>query len=368
MGAHCIPSASEALGEPADITPAEAPATLGAGQRAQGQDVQKPLSSEGLFGVFPTAVPKMRTRSKKKLLLLVSLLPLLLLVERCRRRRAGELRLSDWFHPRNRPDVLTTTGWRAPVIWEGTFDRQALWRHYTGQNLTVGLAVFAAGRTADQYLEPFLRSANKHFLPGYRVVFYVMVDHWYQLPHLQPVPLHTFRVLTISQDSWWPDWNLLRMKSLGEYILSDIRGEVDFLFSMSVDQVFQNDVGVEILGTAVAQLHAWWYFKGRKNLPYERRRRSAACIPFGEGDFFYDGALVGGTPLHVLNLVEAYLSGVAHDQKHGLNSTYERYLNKYFFLHKPTKLLSPEYNWDAALLLPRQVQYVKVLQLAKRGL
>ena len=47
---------------------------------------------------------------------------------------------------RKRPDVVTTTGWLAPVIWEGTFDRQALRRYYRTQNLTVGLAVFAAGR------------------------------------------------------------------------------------------------------------------------------------------------------------------------------------------------------------------------------
>ena len=223
-------------------------------------------------------------------------------------------------------------------------------------------------RTADQHLELFLRSANKHFMAGYRVVFYVMVDDWYQLPPLQPVPLHTFRVLTIRQDIWWPDFNLLRMKNLGEYILSHIQGEVDFLFSMSVDQVFQGDVGVEVLGSAVAQLHGWWYFKDRRSLPYERRPGSAACIPFGEGDFFYDGALVGGTPSHVLHLVEAYLTGVAHDLKRGLNSTYERHLNKYYFLHKPSKLLSPEYNWDAVFSPPLQVQRAKVLQRAKRGL
>ncbi|XP_024418295.2 putative glycosyltransferase 6 domain-containing protein 1 [Desmodus rotundus] len=331
-----------------------------------GRPLAFPLSCSAVPAVVD--VWTMRTGPRRKLLLLASLLLVLLLAERHCRHRAGELQLSDWFHPRKRPDVVTTTRWLAPVIWEGTFDRQALRRYYRTQNLTVGLAVFAAGRTADQHLELFLRSANKHFMAGYRVVFYVMVDDWYQLPPLQPVPLHTFRVLTIRQDIWWPDFNLLRMKNLGEYILSHIQGEVDFLFSMSVDQVFQGDVGVEVLGSAVAQLHGWWYFKDRRSLPYERRPGSAACIPFGEGDFFYDGALVGGTPSHVLHLVEAYLTGVAHDLKRGLNSTYERHLNKYYFLHKPSKLLSPEYNWDAVFSPPLQVQRAKVLQRAKRGL
>ncbi|KAG8518674.1 Glycosyltransferase 6 domain-containing protein 1 [Galemys pyrenaicus] len=48
---------------------------------------------------------------------------------------------------RSRPDVVTLTDWRAPVIWEGTFDREALRQHYRARNLTIGLAVFAAGRS-----------------------------------------------------------------------------------------------------------------------------------------------------------------------------------------------------------------------------
>ncbi|XP_054582761.1 putative glycosyltransferase 6 domain-containing protein 1 [Eptesicus fuscus] len=308
----------------------------------------------------------MRRGSQRKLLLLVSLVLSLLWAGRHLRNRGAELRLSDWFDPRKRPDVVTTTDWLAPVIWEGTFDRRALGRHYRRQNLTVGLVVFAAGRAADQYLEAFLQSANKHFMPGYRVVTYVLVEDRDQLPPLPPVPLRSVRVLAVRPDSWWPDRSLSRMKNLGESILSHIRGEVDFLFSMSVDRVFQSDVGAEALGAAVAQLHAWWYFRDRRHFPYERRPRSAACIPFGEGDFFYDGAVLGGTPARVLDLVRAYLGGALQDARRGLNSTFESHLNKYFFLHKPTTLLSPEYNWDANLHPPLQVRLVKVLQLAKR--
>ncbi|KAF6327379.1 hypothetical protein mRhiFer1_005749 [Rhinolophus ferrumequinum] len=304
--------------------------------------------------------------STRKLLLLALFV---LCVERYfRNYQVEEPGLSDWFNPRKRPDVIATTDWRAPVIWEGTFNRQALWSRYRERNLTVGLAVFAVGRTVDQYLELFLRSANKHFMAGYRVVFYVMMEDPYGMPDLQPDPLRTFQVLTIDKDSRWHNRDLVRMTSLGEHIVSHIQDEVDFLFSMTVEQVFQGDFGVETLGTSVAQLHAWWYFRDTENAPYERRPRSAACIPFGQGDFFYDGELVGGTPLQVLNLIKDYLKGVTHDTKNGLNSTYESHLNKYFFLHKPARLLSPEYSWDAAFLPPRQVRSVKVLRRTRGAL
>lgn len=47
---------------------------------------------------------------------------------------------------RRRPDVLTVTSWLAPVLWEDTFSRPALQRHYSRRNLTVGLAVFTPSR------------------------------------------------------------------------------------------------------------------------------------------------------------------------------------------------------------------------------
>ncbi|XP_019497528.1 PREDICTED: glycosyltransferase 6 domain-containing protein 1 [Hipposideros armiger] len=281
---------------------------------------------------------------------------------------AGPASLVSGLFDRKRPDVIATTYWRAPIIWEGTFNRQALRSHYRQRNLTVGLAVFAAGRTADQYLELFLQSANKHFMAGYRVVFYIMMEDPYGLPDVQPDPLRTFQVLTIEDDSWWHDRDLVRMMTLGEHIISHIQDEVDFLFSMTVEHVFQGDFGVETLGMSVAQLHAWWYFKDTENVPYERRPQSAACIPFGWGDFFYDGEIVGGTPLQVLKLIQDYLKGVTQDAIHGLNSTYESHLNKYFFLHKPSRLLSPEYSWDTAFHPPQQVQTIKVLRLTRRAL
>lgn len=63
-----------------------------------------------------------------------------------RNHQEEEFPVSDWFNPRRRMDVITITDWLAPVIWEGTFDREALEKHYRKQNTTVGLAVFAVGR------------------------------------------------------------------------------------------------------------------------------------------------------------------------------------------------------------------------------
>ncbi|XP_051022090.1 putative glycosyltransferase 6 domain-containing protein 1 [Acomys russatus] len=306
-------------------------------------------------------------RAKKRMILLISCLFLLLLAKMCSRSQQEEkLQLSDWFNPRRRMDVITTTDWLAPVIWEGTFDRQALERHYRRQNITVGLAVFAFSSLTDQYLDPFLQSASKFFMPGHRVVFYIMADRSLQLPKMNN-PLQSFRVVMIDQ-MWWSNSDVIRMKTLAKHIQKHIRHEVDFLFSMSTNMVFQGTFGVETLSTSVAQLHAWWYFRKPEEPPYERRPMSSAYIPFGLGDFYYAGTIIGGVPTQVLDFAQQYLKEVMLDIGRGFNSTYEKYLNKYFFLNKPSKLLSPEYNWDPTFNIPHEVWYVKIAQFPTNSL
>ncbi|XP_038960647.1 glycosyltransferase 6 domain-containing protein 1 isoform X2 [Rattus norvegicus] len=286
-------------------------------------------------------------KAKGRILLLTSCLFLLLL-------------LLAKIHLRRRLDVITTTDWLAPVIWEGTFDRKVLEKYYHKQNITMGLTVFAVSSFNGQYLDPFLQSASKFFMPGYRVIFYIMVDKSLKLPEMGHNPLQSFQVLVVSQERQWSDFDLMRMTVLSKHIREHIRFEVDFLFVMSVNMVFQNVFGVETLSTSVAQLHAWWYFRKTTHLPYERRPTSAAYIPFGLGDFYYAGAIIGGVPFQVLDFTHQYLKSVILDIENGVNSTYEKYLNKYFFLNKPTKLLSPEYSWDQTFNIPQQVHYVKV--------
>ena len=99
---------------------------------------------------------------------------------------------------------------------------------------------------------------------------------------------------------------------------------------MTANQMFKDDFGVETLGDSGAQLSAWQYFKNAKNFPYERPK-SAAFIPFEEGDFYYHSAIVGGTVQEVLDLLKEYQEGTIQDIKNRLSSTYEHHLNKYFF-------------------------------------
>ncbi|XP_074187639.1 N-acetyllactosaminide alpha-1,3-galactosyltransferase [Rhinolophus sinicus] len=240
------------------------------------------------------------------------------------------------------------TNWLAPVVWHGTYKEEVLENYYANHKITVGLTVFAVGRYTEYYLYNFMLSADKYFMVGQKVIIYVLTDDFSKMPWIMLSPLRTIKVFEIKREKRWQDVSMMRMKTISEHVVDHIQHEVDFLFCMDVDQVFLHKYGLETLGESVAQLHSYWYKANLTAIPYERNQLSEAYIPIGQGDFYYHAAVFGGTPIQVLNIARECLQGILNDKKNNIEAVWhdESHLNKYFFVHKPTKLLSPEYCWD----------------------
>ncbi|XP_054583388.1 inactive N-acetyllactosaminide alpha-1,3-galactosyltransferase isoform X2 [Eptesicus fuscus] len=271
-----------------------------------------------------------------------------------------ELNLSDWFFPR--ASTNATTNWLAPIVWHSTYKEEVLENYYAHHKITVGLTVFAVGRYIEFYLFNFLSSANKHFMVGQKVIIYVLTDNLSKLPWIKLNTLRTIKIFEIKREKRWQDISMMRMKTISEHVVDHIQYEVDYLFCMDVDQVFMQKYGLETLGESVAQLHSNWYNAHPIKVPYERNNLSEAYIPIGEGDFYYHAAVFGGTPIQVLNIARECFKGIMNDKKNNIEAVWhdESHLNKYFFLHKPTKLLSPEYSWDTNTKRTSEIKAIKM--------
>ncbi|XP_055979136.1 alpha-1,3-galactosyltransferase 2 [Sorex fumeus] len=251
-------------------------------------------------------------------------------------------------YPWARPEVLTCTSWGAPIIWDGMFDPDVAQQEALQQNLTIGLTVFAVGRYLEKYLARFLESAEQHFMVGQRVVYYVFTERPAAVPAVPLGPGRQLRVERVARLRRWQDVSMGRMHTLHAALGGRLGAEAHFVFCMDVDQFFSGTYGPEALGDTVAQLHSWHYHWPLGMLPFERDARSAAALGPAEGDFYYHAAVFGGSVAALRRLTGQCARGMLRDRARGLEARWhdESHLNKFFWLHKPAKVLSPEFCWS----------------------
>uniref|UniRef100_A0A4W5LI68 Globoside alpha-1,3-N-acetylgalactosaminyltransferase 1 (FORS blood group) n=1 Tax=Hucho hucho TaxID=62062 RepID=A0A4W5LI68_9TELE len=212
--------------------------------------------------------------------------------------------LSSFLPSFRRTDVLTVTPWLAPIVWEGTFDPQVIDEAFMSQNLTIATTVFAVGKYT-RFLQDFLESAEKHFMVGLDVHYYVFTDRPGNMP--DNVTLGVGRLLSIvrvPKFARWQEISLRRMELIQTAIKDHIHRGANYIFCLDVDMRFHSRVGPEALGRLVAAIHPWFYTYPRSQYPYERRTISTAYIPLDQGDFYYQANIFGGALEDVYRLTK----------------------------------------------------------------
>ncbi|XP_075997203.1 alpha-1,3-galactosyltransferase 2-like [Genypterus blacodes] len=265
-------------------------------------------------------------------------------------------RLDLW----SRDDVQTCTGWKAPIIWEGMFDPEVFDNIHKAKRSSVALTVFAVGRYLDAYLGIFLNSSERHFMVGLPVTYYVFTDFPGKVPNIKLAPQRSLKVITVQRHSRWQDISMMRMKTISDVIESDIRHHCSHVFCFDVDQEFTGRFGSEALGESVALLHAYYYHLPRWFYTYDRNPKSKAYMD--TGDFYYHAAVFGGSWKSVKALTEACYQSIMEDKNNNVEAVWhdESHLNKYLWLHKPSRVLSPEYCWDNSIVYRKDIHVTRL--------
>ncbi|CAI9175056.1 unnamed protein product [Rangifer tarandus platyrhynchus] len=194
----------------------------------------------------------------------------------------------------SRVDVLVMTPWFAPIIWDGTFDSAILDAQF--RDTTIGLTVFAIKKYV-VFLRLFLETAEKYFMVGHKVTYYVFTDRPADVPQIALQAGRQVVVLHVGSYRRWQDISMHRMEMISNFSRQRFLREVDYLVCLDVDMKFSDHVGVEILAPLFGTLHPGFYAADRQSFTYERRPLSRAYIPRDEGDFYYAEAFSGGRSL-----------------------------------------------------------------------
>ncbi|XP_060921964.1 globoside alpha-1,3-N-acetylgalactosaminyltransferase 1-like isoform X1 [Labrus mixtus] len=248
---------------------------------------------------------------------------------------------------KGRTDVVTLTPWLAPVVWEGTFNPDLLDSIYQQQDISVAATVFAVGKYI-MFLKNFLETAEEYFFVGFKVHIYVFTDRPDEVPQVKMAPGRQLTVLPVPSSNRWQEISARRMELIQKLIEEKLQGHGNYIFCLDVDSKFQGRWGTESLGGLVAVIHPGYYWDPRSNFPYERRPQSRAYVAEEEGDFYYCGGAFGGSLGEVHLLAKTCRSNFEADAKEGIEAAWqeESHLNRYMWINKPSKVLSPEYLWQ----------------------
>ncbi|KAG9470631.1 hypothetical protein GDO78_017164, partial [Eleutherodactylus coqui] len=236
------------------------------------------------------------------------------------------------------------TPWLAPIVWDGSYNIDILNAQFHQRHVRIGLTVFAIKKYT-VFMKTFIETAEKFFMAGHKVNYYVFTDRVKEMPNITLADGRQLVVLEVPSYKRWQDVSMRRMEMIRDHSLKRFINEVDYLVCVDVDMRFTDEVGVEILSDVFGTLHPGYFRAPRERFTYERRKASAAYIPPDEGDFYYAGGYFGGTVEEVYILTSFCHSEMMTDKGNNIEAIWhdESYLNKYFLYHKPTKVLSPEY-------------------------
>ena len=222
--------------------------------------------------------------------------------------------------------------------------------------MNIGLLIIATGKYK-VFLEDLIKSADNFFLKEHNVTYFLFLD--------ELVDINSDRNIEqiIIEHKPWPFPTLLRYKNFINN--SDKLKDLDYIYYVDSDMIFENVVGDEIFSDVVCVAHPW--FIGNRGTP-ENDSKSLAYIPDEVNFQYMAGAFFGGTKDCILNMFQFIANQIDIDYSRGIIAKWhdESHSNKFFIMYS-TKVLPPEYcynkqsqyctnvkNW-----VPRVVQVLK---------
>lgn len=206
------------------------------------------------------------------------------------------------------------------------------------QTPTVGFMLIATGNY-HQFVEPFIKSAEKYFLPDIKKRYFVFTD--------QPLTYTLFMLQDVLIEHLpFPLPTLLRFHRFLQK--QSILSECDYLAYCDIDTLWVNKVEPEeVLSPLSATLHCGYIGGGTD---FDQNPKSLAYLPpNANGQFkYYGGGFILATPQEYFQMARWCAERINEDLKNNVIAKWhdESHLNKYLnTIRKPVKELTSSFHF-----------------------
>ncbi len=208
----------------------------------------------------------------------------------------------------------------------------------------VGILYIVTGRYVVLWPE-FIESLREKFLPDCEKHVYLFSD---QDDFFTPAPDITYIHM---EHRPWPYSTLLRYHTFLEHV--DKWQDCDYMFYLNADYIFWKTVTRDMIfpgpeGGIISVLVPKCVDAAPDEFPYERSPESRACIPFGQGKYYYAGGFNGGPAKDFLAMSRAIDEATQDDLDRGVIAAWhdESQLNRYLLDNPPAVVLPKTYLWS----------------------
>lgn len=223
------------------------------------------------------------------------------------------------------------------------------------------------------FWEEFYKSMEEYFLPESIKEYFVFTDSETIYGENSEDTNATERIHRIEQENLgWPGNTLYRFRMFLR--AEDRLRDFDYIFFFNANIVIKTmileDEFLPIEEDLLVVKHPGYFDKPTYEFPYERRKKSTAFIPYGEGDIYAWGGLNGGKAKVFLALIKDRAKAIDVDWEKKIIAKWhdESQLNYYIYQCQKTgsmsvKVLDSTYAWAEGWNLPFEC---KVLVIDKQ--
>jgi len=223
--------------------------------------------------------------------------------------------------------------------------------------MDIGLLIIATNKY-DTYINPFLESANRYFLKGHKVTYFIFTDTSRDLKQeyiFEPTREYKINQYYKKHEPWpYPTLNRYHtFLSQKEDLLNQ-----DYLFYADVDMLFLDNIEDEILSDRVATIHPGFPLGATT---VESNQDSTAYIPQGENPCYFAGGFNGGTSAEFIQMSKTISENIDKDSQKNIIAMWhdESHLNRFLVDNPPTKILHPGYCYPDPKSEFPQYQWLK---------